>query len=104
VDVHIEFWLPLMAVSGQSRANSGVFLAGRHEIQILDMVNNPGVQPINGCGAVYGIIEPKPGGIQPPETWQTFDIRYEGPRRAAGRGLTPGHISLMHNGVKVIDN
>jgi serine/threonine protein kinase len=105
-ELHAEFWLPRIAdKSGQQRANSGIFLNGRHEIQILDMYQNSGVQPIQGCGALYGVLAPKAGGIVPPETWQTFDITYNSPRYdGAGKVTAPGRLSVVHNGVKVIDD
>jgi hypothetical protein len=104
LELHVEFWLPKMADRrGQARANSGVFVLGRHEIQILDMKDNPGVEPIRGCGALYDLVAPQPGGIRDPETWQTFDIRYVGPRQApTGSGLIPGRLTVVHNGATVI--
>lgn len=104
--VHVEFWLPLMAdKQGQARANSGVFLCGRHEIQILDMFNNPSVAPIQGCGAMFNVLGPAPGGIVPPERWQTFDITYRSPKYdSAVKVVAPGHLTLTHNGKRVINN
>jgi serine/threonine protein kinase len=106
VELHAEFWLPnMLNRQGQARANSGIYILGRHEIQILDMVNNPGVKPASGCGALWGVIAPLPGASRPPETWQTFDISYRSPRgQRAGKVTTPGTLTVAHNGVKVIDD
>jgi hypothetical protein len=100
-----EFWLPLMANrKGQARANSGIFLQGRHEIQILDSFDNPDA-PTRGCGALYGLIAPGPGAIRPPEQWQTFDITFHAPRvDARGQVITRGRVTVIHNGIKVIDD
>ena len=98
LEVHVEFWLPAENKTGQSRANSGVFLLGRHEVQILDMHQNANVPGIQGCGALYGMIAPKPGAWTLPKMWQTFRIRFNSPRP---RRL--GELTLIHNGLTVID-
>ena len=55
--LHVEFWLPLMADQvGQARANSGVFLAGRYEVQILDTLGHPPED--NGAGGIYKVARP----------------------------------------------
>jgi hypothetical protein len=106
LELHAEFWIPKMAQQqGQARGNSGLYLLGRHEIQILDMVDNPNVQPKGGCGALFGMIAPRPGGARDPETWQTFDITLRSPRPAStGKPATPGRLTVVHNGVRVIDD
>ncbi|HID05641.1 MAG TPA: DUF1080 domain-containing protein, partial [Armatimonadetes bacterium] len=72
--LHIEFWLPLMANRrGQGRANSGVYLHGLYEIQVLDSYNNE-TYPTGMCAAIYGQKPPDKNVAKPPETWQTFDI------------------------------
>src|SRR5262249_19489193 len=56
--LHVEFWLPLMAkAKGQARANSGVYLQGRYEIQVLDSYKND-TYANGSVGALYGIIAP----------------------------------------------
>lgn len=104
-ELHAEFWLPLLADKrGQARANSGIYLNGRHEIQILDNYQNP-EDPARGCGALYGTVPAQPGGIVPPERWQTFDITYRSPRwDQAGNATTPGRLTIIHNAAKVIDD
>jgi hypothetical protein len=105
-ELHVEFWLPnLPDKQGQARANSGIYLCGRHEIQILDMFNNPGIPPINGCGAMYGVLAPGPVTVLPPETWQTYDILYRSPAYDRAQKMTSrGRLTLIQNGVKVIDD
>ena len=101
--VHVEFWLPRMSDrNGQARANSGVYLHGRYEIQVLDSWETE-TEPDRACGALYKAIAPKPGGVRPPETWQTYDIEFRAPRvDANGVVTTAGRITLVHNGVPVI--
>ena len=98
IELELEFWLPRKEGEiGQKRANSGVFLLGRHEIQILDGYENPLERPETGVGALYGEIAPEPGGIRPPETWQSLHITFVSPRVE-----TSGRLTVVHNGVPVI--
>ncbi len=105
-ELHVEFWLPnLPDKQGQARANSGIYLCSRYEIQILDMFKNPGVPPINGCGAMYGVLAPSPVAVMPPEKWQTFDVTFHSPMFDQSQQMTsPGRLTLLQNGVQVIDN
>ncbi|MGE0609941.1 MAG: family 16 glycoside hydrolase [Pirellulales bacterium] len=106
LEMHAEFWLPDERPKNGQRSNSGIYLHGRHEIQICDSFENDTIpNPKNGCGALYGEIAPLPGGPLPPETWQSFDIVLRGPRVDANKQVTtPGRLTLTHNGKKVIDN
>src|SRR5438874_5102234 len=75
--LHVEFWLPLMKdAKDQGRANSGVYLQGRYEIQVLDSYMNETYD--NGSvGALYGIIAPdkeaQQKAVKPPEQWNAYD-------------------------------
>src|SRR5208282_4716484 len=71
--LHVEFWLPLMAnQTGQGRANSGVYQQGRYEVQVLDSYKND-TYANGSVGALYGIIAPdkeaQQKAIRPPEEW-----------------------------------
>lgn len=103
--LHVEFWLPLMPnARGQARANSGVYLQGRYEIQVLDSYNNK-TYANGSCGALYGLIAPRTNASKPPETWQTFDITFHAPRvDANGKVVKKGWVTVVHNGVTVIDH
>jgi hypothetical protein len=103
--LHVEFWLPLMAnQKGQARANSGVYLQGRYEIQVLDSYMNE-TYANGSCGALYGLIAPSKNASKPPEQWQTYDITFHAPRvDAQGKVVEKGRVTVVHNGVKVIDN
>jgi hypothetical protein len=83
---------------GQNRGNSGVFLQGRHEVQILDSFGKAQVDA-RECGALFGEIAPMRNACNPPENWQAFDITFHAPR--PGR---QGHITVVLNDVTVIDN
>lgn len=99
--LHLEFWLPLMAdAKGQGRANSGVYLQGRYEIQVFDSY---GQQPEkNSCGAIYGVAAPLRNASRKPRRWQSFDIVFRAPRvDGAGKVIEPGRVTVLHNGVVI---
>lgn len=103
--LHVEFWLPLMAdKTGQGRANSGVFLmASPYEIQVLDSY---GLKPGKGdCGALYSFAPPMVNACRPPEQWQTFDIIFHAPRfDADGKQTANARATVLQNGVLIHDN
>jgi hypothetical protein len=107
--LHAEFWLPLMAdQTGQTRANSGIFLQGRYEVQILDSYMND-THPAGEVGALYGIIgadkEALKKAVRKPEEWNTFDITFHAPRvDEKGKVTTPGRITVVLNDVTIIDD
>jgi hypothetical protein len=99
--LHVEFLCPLMeGKSGQARANSGVYLHGLYEVQVLDSY---GLAPaINGCGAVYSVAPPLVNACRPPGTWQSYDIIFRGPRYDEADALVaPPEITVLHNGIAV---
>jgi hypothetical protein len=102
--LHVEFWLPLMAnAKGQGRSNSGVYLQGRYEVQVLDSYNNE-TYADGSCGALYKLIAPSKNASKPPEQWQTYDITFRAPRvDAQGKVTEKGRLTVVHNGVPVID-
>jgi hypothetical protein len=102
--LHLEFWVPFMAdKTGQGRGNSGVYLQGRHEIQVLDSHNNE-TYANGSCGALYGLIAPSKNASKPPEQWQTYDIDYTAPVVEDGQVKKKGRVTVVHNGVTVIDD
>jgi len=103
-DLHAEFWIPLLPEkTGQDRGNSGIFLQGRYEIQILDSWENETY--FDGmCGALYKLIAPKINNSYPPENWQTYDIRFKSPRLdSEGRVIEKGEVTVVLNGQLVIE-
>src|SRR3989339_148752 len=96
--LHVEFWLPLMAdKSGQGRANSGVFLQGNYEVQVLDSYGLK--SEVGDCGAIYSIHTPLVNACRPPENWQTYDIFFHAPRfDATGKKTANARLSVLQNG------
>ncbi|MFB3920436.1 MAG: DUF1080 domain-containing protein [Terriglobia bacterium] len=88
----------------QDRGNSGVFLMGLYEIQVLDSYQN--VTYADGqASAVYGQYPPLVNASRPPGQWQTYDIIFHGPRfDKDGKLLRPARVTVMHNGVLTQDN
>ena len=102
--LHVEFNLPRVNAAGQNRANSGVYLLGRWEVQILDCWENETYED-GTCGALYGLVAPSALAPKPPGHWQTFDIEFRAPRaNAAGIVTTAGNITVVHNGTPVIQD
>ncbi len=102
--VHLEFWLPHEPQkSGQNKANSGLFILGRYEIQILDMHQNS-TYADGACGALYKQIAPSTNACLPPEQWQTLDVELQAPRvDTNGRVTAAGLVTVIVNGVTVIN-
>ena len=101
--LHVEFRTPFMPnARGQARANSGIYLNSRHEIQILDSFGLAGAE--DEAGAIYKYKKPDLNMAFPPLSWQTYDIHYQGPVfNARGKKIENALISVEHNGVKVQD-
>lgn len=103
--LHIEYMTPSPA-SGQDqdRGNSGVFLMGIYEVQVLDSYRNS-TYPDGQNAAIYGQFPPRVNASRPPGQWQSFDITFHAPRfDAAGTPIAPARMTVVHNGVKVHDN
>jgi len=103
--LHVE-WAAPKAVkgSGQGRGNSGVYLQGRYEIQILDSYRNK-TYPDGQAGAFYGNFPPLVNACRKPGEWQTYDIVFHPPRLAAdGKTIVPGSFTVFHNGILIQDH
>lgn len=103
--IHLEFLLPAMPErQGQLRGNSGVYLHGCYEIQILDSYRNP-TYPEGAAAAIYGVSPPLVIASRPPHEWQSYDLVFRAPRCDANGALEkPGYLTLFHNGVLVQDH
>jgi 3-keto-disaccharide hydrolase len=102
--LHVEFWLPTMPLHyGQGRANSGVYLQGRYEVQVL---NSFGLEPqTNHCGGIYKVAKPRVNASMPPEQWQSYDITFRAARlNADGSVKQYPRATVVHNGVKIIED
>jgi hypothetical protein len=103
--LHIEWRTPAeVKGDGQARGNSGVFMMGRYEIQIMDSYNNPTFS--NGqAGSVYKQHIPLVNACKPPGEWQSFDIIFSAPRFSDnGSLLEPARVTILQNGVLVQNN
>lgn len=104
VQVHLEFATPRPPRGvWQFRGNSGIFLMGRYEIQILDSYHNP-TYPDGQAGALYGQVPPLVNASRPPGVWQCFDIVFTAPRFDGATLVAPARVTLRHNGVLVQDH
>jgi hypothetical protein len=103
--IHLEFRIPNMPEQhSQLRGNSGVYLMGRYELQVLDSYRNP-TYPTGALGALYGESAPLVNPARKPETWQSYDIIFHAPRcDARGQVKEPGSVTVLLNGVLVQDH
>ncbi|WP_230536809.1 DUF1080 domain-containing protein [Streptomyces albidoflavus] len=103
---HVEFWLPELPpdVTGQDRANSGVYLQERYEVQILDSYGDTTLAD-DEAGAIYTEKAPDVNAATAPETWQTYDITFRAARYdASGEKTEDARITVVWNGVTVHDD
>jgi hypothetical protein len=102
VQLHVEFRTPAVVEGkSQGRGNSGIFLMGLYEVQVLDSYNN--ATYVNGqAGSIYKQHPPLVNASRGPGEWQAYDIVFVAPRFAAdGKLLSPARATVFHNGVLV---
>jgi hypothetical protein len=99
--LHLE-WAAPSVVKGESqgRGNSGVFLMGRYEIQVLDCYDNPTYSD-GTAAAIYGEFPPLVNACRKPGEWQTYDIIWTGPRFDGETLTRPAYVTVLHNGIIV---
>ena len=100
--LHIEWRSPAEVMdSGQDRGNSGVFLMGRYEVQVLDSYNNRTYS--NGqAGSIYKQYIPLVNACRPPGEWQTYDIVFIAPKfDAESKVVSPARFTVFQNGVLI---
>jgi hypothetical protein len=101
--LHVEFRVPYEpAGTGQGRGNSGVYVQGRYEVQVLDSYGLRSGK--NDCAAIYDLHPPKVNACKAPTVWQTFDIAFKAPRFEGGKKTEPARMTVRHNGVLVHEN
>ncbi len=99
--LHVEWAAPAEVIgNSQGRGNSGVFLMGRYEIQVLDCYDNP-TYADGTTGAVYGQHPPLVNACRRPGEWQSYDIVWTAPRFDGGRLVSPAFATVFFNGVLV---
>lgn len=101
--LHVEFRVPYMPkASGQGRGNSGVYVQGRYEVQVLDSYGLKSQN--NDCGGIYSVAAPLVNACKAPTVWQTYDIEFTAPQCENGKKTAPALMTVYHNGVKIHDN
>ena len=105
VFLHLEFRCPDMPeATGQKKGNSGVYLQGRYEIQVLDSygINIPG---LGDCGAIYNQFAPLVNACKPAMEWQTYDVSFRAPRlNDAGEVAEGVRLTVLQNGQVILNN
>lgn len=102
--LHVEWASPSdVKGEGQGRGNSGVYLMGRYEIQVLDCYHNK-TYPNGQCGAFYGHNAPLVNACRKPGEWQAYDIIFHAPKQLADGKVQPGSFTVLHNGVLIQDH
>ncbi len=102
--LHVEFASPeVVKGDGQGRGNSGLFLMGRYEIQVLDCFQNP-TYADGTTGGIYGQCPPLVNPCRAPGAWQTYDIIWIGPRFCNGKLVCQAAVTVFLNGVLLHHN
>ncbi len=98
--LHAEFRVPYMPnAQGQGRGNSGVYLQGRYEVQVLDSYGLDSKD--NDCGGIYQVARPRVNACKAPTVWQSYDIDFYAPAFKDGKKVKPARISVVQNGVPI---
>jgi hypothetical protein len=102
--LHLEFQLSYMPQArGQARSNSGAYMQGRYEVQILDSFGLEGKN--NECGGIYEVRDPDVNMCFPPLSWQTYDVDFTPAKfDEAGQKTANARMTVRHNGVLIHDN
>ncbi len=102
VQLHIEWLAPVdPGKKDQAYSNSGVFLMGLYEIQVLNSYENE-TYPNGQAGAIYKQHIPMVNASRPPGEWQSYDIIFNAPRfEEDGTLKTPAYLTAFHNGVLI---
>lgn len=101
--LHVEFRVPYEpAGKGQGRGNSGVYVQGRYEVQILDSYGLKSGN--NDCGAIYEVAAPKVNACKAPTVWQSYDIEFTAPKFENGKKTEPARMTVTHNGTVIHEN
>jgi len=101
--LHVEFRVPYMPeATGQARGNSGVYLQGRYEVQVLDSYGLESKD--DDCGGIYKVAVPKVNACKAPTVWQSYDIEFQAPRFQDGKKVENAWITVFQNGQQIHDH
>jgi hypothetical protein len=102
-ELHVEFNVPYMPNANvQARGNSGVYLTGNYELQVLDSYGLK--MQGNDCGAIYDQITPAVNACKPPLQGQTYDVTFHKAKLDNGKVVKKARVTVIQNGIKIIDN
>ena len=103
--VHVEWREPDMPGHfGQDKGNSGVYLHGCYELQILDSYGKENPQ-CDDCGGIYSMYKPLTNASKPALEWQTYDIYFRAPRfDENGNVVKSAYMTVIQNGICVQNN
>ncbi len=102
--VHVEWSEPVeIKGQGQGRGNSGVFLMGIFEVQVLDSFGTE-TYADGQAASLYGQSPPRVNATRKPGEWNVYDIYFRAPRSADGKVTEPAKITVIHNGFIVQNN
>jgi hypothetical protein len=102
--LHLEFKLSDMPqATGQQKSNSGVFLQGRYEIQVLDS-SGWDVPGLGDCGAIYDQYAPLTNACMAALKWQTYDVVFRAPRCEGKVVKERARVTVFHNGIIIHNN
>ncbi|MCP3914147.1 MAG: DUF1080 domain-containing protein [bacterium] len=103
--LHVEFNVPKTPQENrwQDRGNSGVYVQGRYEVQVLDSF---GLELRSGdCGGIYGKHVPVANACRPAGEWQSYDLVFRSPRLGAdGKKTANARMTVWHNGIRIHDD
>jgi hypothetical protein len=101
--LHVEFRVPYLPdQKGQARGNSGVYLQGRYEVQVLDSYGLESKK--DDCGAIYGVSAPLVNACKAPTVWQSYDIEFTAPKCDNGKKTELARMTVYQNGTKIQDD
>ncbi|MFB9414727.1 family 16 glycoside hydrolase [Dactylosporangium matsuzakiense] len=103
--LHVEFYLPNLPadVTGQQRANSGIYLQDRYEVQVLDTYGKPALAN-DECGSIYLKRAPDSNPGTAPQTWQTYEMTFRAARFTGATKVENARVTVVWNGVTVHNN
>jgi len=98
--LHIEWMTPEKPEDRMNWGNSGVFLLGCIEIQVLES-HDSFIYADGNAGAIYGQFPPLVNPARKPGQWQSFDMIFTAPKIENGKQVEPAYLTLFYNGVLV---